>query len=303
MSAQFSGDDLSHLAAVLAKAFPELRNVRPLSVLGRGFRSLALETAGGTVIRVGLSQDAARDYEREWRVADFLASHLGPLVPRPLWYARPRDALPHGAVAYNKLPGDAPAWGVDPGDAFARDLGAFMARLHALPLDEARAAGVPEVDAYRRLLGARDVFMPVLATTLDSAAFSRVDVWWEAFASDARMRTDRLAVCHHDLWHDNLLKSDSGRLTGVLDLAHVEVTDPAHDFAAPRYFGDEFLDRLVSAYRSAGGNFDAEDAYRAERFYQGREFGGLAWAIEHNDEQEVADSVRKVLNGPIFQRH
>lgn len=292
-------DDLDRLARALERHFPDLRQVRPLSVLGRGFRSVAFETPGGVVVRVGRSQDAAADYARERRIGHFLTQHLGDLVPEPRWYAEPCPDLPHGAFGYTKLPGDPPAWGVDPGAPFAGDLGTFMARLHQLPIDEAGVCGVRDVDSYRRLLGARDVVMPVLAARLPPAALARIETWWVAFAADHRMHTHRLAVCHHDLWHDNLLRSESGRLSGVLDIAHVEVTDPAHDFSAPRYFGAEFMAELISAYRSAGGRFEDGDAYRAQRFHEGREFGGLAWAIEHDDKREVDDAIEKVRRGPL----
>ena len=175
-----------------------------------------------------------------------------------------------------------------------------MARLHQLPVTEARAAGVPEVDSYRRLLEARDVVMPLLAVRLPPAALACVEAWWVALAADQRMRTPRLAVCHHDLWHDNLLCSASGRLSGVLDIAHVEVSDPAHDFPAPRYFGEAFMAELIFAYRAGGGKLDVSDAYRAQRFHEGREFGGLAWAIEHNDEREVDDAIEKIVLSPLF---
>ena len=114
------------------------------------------------------------------------------------------------------------------------------------------------------------------------------------------MQPPRLACCHHDLWHDNLLRSPSGRLTGVLDIAHVEVGDPAHDFPAPRYFGDPFMEKLLAAYRAAGGAFDVSDEYRGQRFHEGREFGGLAWAIEHDDDREVDVAVEKITRGPLF---
>lgn len=301
-SEQQSLYDLDRLATALERSLPGLGRVRPLSVLGRGFRSIAFETRAGDVVRVGLSADAAGDYAREWRIGRFLASHLGAVVPEPLWYTEPCADLPHGALGYRKLAGVTPIWAVDPGDAFARDLGAFMARLHQLSVPAARTAGVPEVDSYRRCLGARDVVMPVLAGRLDAETLLRIERWWTAFAADPRMPAPRTAVCHHDLWHDNLLRSESGRLSGVLDMAHVEVTDPAHDFAAPRYFGDAFMADLLSAYRSAGVQFDAEDEYRAQRFYEAREFGGLAWAVEHNDAQELEESIEKIRHGPILKQ-
>jgi aminoglycoside phosphotransferase (APT) family kinase protein len=295
-----STDDLDRLAAAIERAFPDSGAVRPLRVLGSGFRSVPVETAGGVVVKVGQSADAAADYAKEWRMGGFVAARLGELVPEPRWYAAPCEGLPYWALAYRKLEGATPAWGADPGAAFARDLGAFMARLHGVPIEDARVAGVPDVNAYERMLGARDVVAPVLAAALDAGELAAVQEWWSAFAADARMRTGRRALCHHDLWHDNVLRSDEGRLSGVLDIAHVEISDPAHDFAAPAYFGAAFMRELVASYRASGGLFDAEDEHRAQRFFEAREFGGLAWAVEHDDVDEIAASIEKVRRGAVL---
>ena len=142
--------------------------------------------------------------------------------------------------------------------------------------------------------------MPVLAIRLSPSSLARTEAWWAALSTDQGMQTDRFTVCHHDLWHENLLRSEAGRLSGVLDIAHIEIGDPAHDFSAPRYFGNAVTAELTSAYRAAGGNFDASDAYRAQRFHEGREFGGLAWAIEHHDEREIDDAIEKIVRGPLF---
>jgi aminoglycoside phosphotransferase (APT) family kinase protein len=291
---------LDRIAAAAAQAFPDIGTIPPLRVLGSGFRSVAVETAGGFVLKVGLIPDAAQDYAKEWRIGRFLAEELPGIVPEPQWYAPPGERFAHGAIAYPKRPGETPAWGSDAGPAFARDVGAFMARLHAIPIDAAGKAGVPYVDAYARMLGARLIVMPVLAERLDGPEYARVVAWWNRFATDAAMRTSRRALCHHDLWHDNLLRSADGRLSGVLDIAHVEISDPAHDFAAPRYFGDAFVTELLVAYRAAGGRFDETDAYRAQRFFEARDFGGLAWAVEHDDGAEIADAIAKLRRGPIL---
>ena len=291
---------LSDLTDRLERAFPDLRPVGPLREIGRGFRSVAYETPGGFVVRLGHSPDALADYEKERRIGPWLVAQFGSLVPDPRWFAPSSDELPHGAIAYRKHDGTQPRWGSDPGTPFARDLGAFMAKLHTLPVDDALAADVREVDSYERVLGARPVVAPVLCERLAEAQFVRVENWWEQFAADERMRTIRRAVCHHDLWHDNLLASGDGRLAAVLDLAHVEITDPAHDFAAPRYFGERFLHALLTAYREHGGAFDEDDAHRARRYWEARELGGLAWAVEHDNEAELNDSLDKLVRGPIL---
>jgi aminoglycoside phosphotransferase (APT) family kinase protein len=291
---------LDEIGSAIERRFPDADPVRPLRMIGSGFRSVALETPAGVVFLVGSSPDAAGDYAKEWRVGAFLAEQLGALVPMPRWYATPCDEFPHGVLGYRKLPGATPAWGVDAGEPFARDLGAFMARLHRIATGEALEAGVPWVDAFQRVLGARDVVLPVLRTRLESEDYRRIESWWTLFAQDGRMRCGSAAVCHHDLWHDNLLRSESGRLTGVLDLAHVEISDPAHDFAAPSCFGERFVAQLVDAYRAGGGRFDVDVEYRAARFYEAREFGGLAWAIEHDDELEIEAAVEKIRCGPVL---
>ncbi|MEX2227648.1 MAG: phosphotransferase [Dehalococcoidia bacterium] len=301
MNDQSSEGGLEAIASAIERCFPDLAPVSPLRPLGRGFRSVAFETAGGVVVRVGQSSDAAEDYAKEWRIGQFLSRRLGSVVPEPAWYVGPCTEFPHGALGYRKLPGATPLWGVDPGRAFARDLGAFMASLHRLSVEEARASGLPHVDSYARVLCARDVVMPVLSARLDGDALARIEAWWAAFGADERMRSPRRAVCHHDLWHDNLLRSGSGRLSGVLDMAHVEIGDPSHDFAAPVYFGEGFMVKLIAAYRAAGAPLDVSDEYRARRFHHAREFGGLAWAIEHDDQLEVDDAVEKILRGPVLR--
>jgi aminoglycoside phosphotransferase (APT) family kinase protein len=295
-----SSVDLDRLAAAIERAFPDARPARPLSVLGSGFSSVALETPGAAVFRAGLSPDAAEDYDREWRIGRFLTERLGAIVPSPRWYRQPCDDFPQGVLGYMKLQGETPPWGADPGATFASDLGAFMVKLHGLNVDDAHTAGILLVDSYERLMAARPVVLPVLAKRLQAVALARIDAWWSAFAEDARMRAQRLAVCHHDLWHDNLLRSASGRLSGVLDIAHIEIGDPAHDFAPPRHFGETSWRSTIDAYREAGAPFDDEDEYRAWRYWEGREFGGLAWAIEHDDEAEIDDAVAKIMRGPLF---
>lgn len=291
---------LDDLARVLPAAFPDLHPVAPLRELGKGFRSVAVETPALIVIRVGLSQEALDGYRLERRVLPFLHDYLDAPIPDSGWFAAPREGLPFGAHAYPKLDGAGPRFGIDAPEALARNLGTFMAQLHAIPVAQAQRAGIPEVDSRTRLVGARDVVAPVLEERLNRGEIKRVLAWWDCFVTDPRMHCDRLAVCHHDLWHDNLLMDANGHLSGILDWSHVEIGDPAHDFSAPRYFGEAFMAHLLDSYLNAGGRFDNESAYRARRFWEGREFGGIAWAIEHDDDRELATGIEKLRRGPLL---
>lgn len=301
MSDPISDDQLSKIGERLAGTFPDLLPVHPITVLGEGFRSIAVELASGALFRIGKTEEAAEGYLLEMRALPLMRQSVTVAVPDPRWYIAPGDLLANGALGYPKLPGTHPAWGEAPDPAFSDDLARFLTELHAVPLREAREVGVPTVDSRSRLLGAREVTTPVLAQRLSARDLNRVDQWWADFENDERMQSDKLVVCHHDLWHENLLIDGKGRLSAVLDWAHVGVGDPAHDFGALQYFGDAFVDGVIDAYKGFGGRFTEEEQHRVARFTEGREFGGIAWAIEHDDEQEIKDGIRKLLGGPLFE--
>ena len=99
---------------------------------------------------------AAEDYAREWRIGPFLSARLGSVVPAPEWYAAPRDEFPDGALAYRKLAGATPEWGVDPGAAQARPQQVDGAdRKHARQL-----ASRGRLDLAQRRFSARAIVEP-----------------------------------------------------------------------------------------------------------------------------------------------
>ena len=292
-----SDDNLLGLAEILEEVFPGLAPAAPLQSVGSGSGSRAVETPSGVLMRVGWSEESARGYALEYAVLPILRRRLGELVPCPEWYTGPVALLPHGAIGYKKLPGEHPPGGKYPPWQLAQDLGLFMARLHALSPEYLQTAAIPEVDPRKRLLNAQPVVMPVLEKRLSAQEMVRVLRWWKDFNEGYGLQMDRLAVCHHDLWHENLLIGPGGRLTGVLDWSHIELGDAAHDFAAVHDFGEPFLRSVVRSYRCAGGHFEYAEHQRARLYWEGRVFGKLAWAIEHGDAVAVDETVRKIRSG------
>lgn len=223
---------------------------------GLDFRVAFARAADGTdwVLRIPRRRDLAPTIAAERRILDVVARHLPVAVPD--WQVC-SDAL----VAYPTLPGEpgltldadgAPVWHYDVESAeFARSLGALIAALHRVPVDDAVAGGVPE----RTPQGLREQFHADLdrvrseftvAAPLHDRFRRRLD--------DDGLWPDRTAVTHGELYPAHLLLAPDATVLSVLDWTTAQVGDPAVDFtyqqaiASPTSF-----DRTVEAYEAAGG--------------------------------------------------
>ncbi len=280
------------LAARIARAFPAIGRVEPLRELGSGVSGDVVETSGGFVVKVARVAGPTPAYEPEWRALPVLAVHLSAPIPRPRWRSPAGEVFPHGALAYPSLRGDpSPEQG---SEGIARDLGSLLAELHALPRAVAHEAALPEWEPRARYLELRPGVMEELARHLAPAQYRHIDAWWDTFARDPAFPATDRAICHHDIWHDNILVNEDGRLAAILDWEHVDWSDPAHDFAPLLHFGEAFFETAVASYREAGGRYGDGIAYRVERYWPARALGGLSFSLRHETEAEVLDQVRKV---------
>lgn len=297
--------DLARTAAALGRAFPDLDAVAPLRVLGEGYSSLAVETAGGAVFRIPRIPTAADGYRMEARILPRLAPRLPVAVPAPRWLAEPSADFPHGVAGYPKLPGTPlhPRL-LRPDDAgpLEGDIGRLLAALHRFPLDEARALGVgggaDPCAGYTEPL--RDAVLPPLRGLLSADEHRTVVAWWDGFLADGRLRAFTPLLIHGDLWFENLLVDEERRLIGVVDWEDTAPGDPAVDLAAQLYLGVDFTRRVLEAYRAAGGAADADLVYRMERLWEVWEFGGIRYAAQYDDAEVMEDSLRKVRAGPVL---
>jgi aminoglycoside 2''-phosphotransferase len=279
----------------LARAFPELR-VAPLRELATGFHSVAVETADGVVFRIPRYHGTANGHATEFRALPALAGRLPAPIPHPEWRIEPgHEDFPLGVIGYRKLPGRTPSIG---SQRLAADLAAFLAALHAFPLDEAEALGLQAwIEPHDGLVRHRDQVMPALADLLEPGEVRRVADWWDALLTGGELERFPPALRHGDPWFGNLLVDDSGGLSGVLDWEGLEIGDPAADFAALTYLGRPFLSAVLARY----GPVDAAFERRVELLAQLREFGGVRISLALGDEAELADSLRKLRAGPILR--
>ena len=264
-------------------------------MLGRGFDSVAVETDSGLVFRIGTTPDAARSYAMEHRLLAALAPHVPAPIPQPLWYTPPCDAMPFAAIGYGKLAGDVLTSLAEGRDlhALQEDIARFLLAMHRVPLDEARGWGVTTYTPDRAKI--RDELAPVLRERFGANDYARLAAWWDELVADDAMRDFVPALCHNDLWYENtLVQGDPVRLAGVLDFGDVSIGDPAFEFAALQYLGDDFLAGAIEAYAAIGGDASAAVRHRIARYVAMREFFGLRWAVRNKVGFETEEQLQKI---------
>ncbi|MFF4183572.1 macrolide 2'-phosphotransferase [Streptomyces sp. NPDC001691] len=185
-------------------------------------------------------------------------------VPVPDW----RLSTPW-LVAYPRLPGE-PAgtedqntlvyeWAIDPlahPEKYLVPLAQTLVAVHATPtgeLDRLEETAATTPDGMRAAVAAR------LARACAELRLPRARIRrWQAWLDDDALWPDRLALVHGDVHpgHTLVTRPAAGPpcLSGLLDWANAGLGDPAADFVDLLYAGGPpVLDRLLEAYRAAGG--------------------------------------------------
>jgi aminoglycoside 2''-phosphotransferase len=297
--------DLDQIGRSLRKTFPDLDRIEPLSVLGSGFSSVAVETAGGIVFRIAQVADAGARYVKEWQHLAALKPYLPIAIPELGWYLAESRDFPNGIIGYQKLPGVP----LEPDNLrtlaeakqIVDQIAAIILALHRIPPTVALLRDDFEA-RHREWVEQRDVVLPALRTALEPDEYQAVVDWWDEFLVDEVMREYHPVLQHGDLWFGNMLVEgpQSTQIVGLVDFENLGMGDPALDFVPQLYLGQTFFNLVVEAYRAAGGNLDANFDHRLRSLWAVREFGGLQFAIEHDDAEEFADSIAKIRKGPIL---
>ncbi|MFN8638465.1 MAG: phosphotransferase [Dehalococcoidia bacterium] len=268
------------MARALEAACPNAAPVAPLRVLGEGFFSMAVATASNHVFRLGTAPMVFERYRREWRVLPWLARQRLPLeVPAPRWLLEPGGACPFGGIGYPLIEGrtltEADATGPYAGH-LAEQVAAFNRALHRLPVEEARALGVPDGTEVDRAWHETDrgVSARALAAVLTTEERATIEAWWRGFLEAFEARTDGGYVpvfTHADIGDENLLVAlDGTRLLGVIDFEHRAVGEPFNDFRSLVYSGHAFYTAAIGAYERLGGpSFGDLEGYLEWRWQRG----------------------------------
>lgn len=303
---QYDEQSLEQAARALRRVFPGLYAGGPLRVLGSGFGSLAVETPEGLVFRVARVAEAGRKYAREAAALPAIKAYMPVAVPEPLAFLPGGGDFPYGVIGYRKLPGapiQAEALSRAAAQVIAGQVGSILAALQRVPLDALSLGGDENIHRAQwpaALSKQWQVVRPALRGALGAEEYRKAARWWEELLADASMRDNSPVVQHGDLWYGNLLV-EGERVVGLLDFEEVGTGDPALDFVPQFYLGEWFLRRVQEAYQKEGGAAGGDAfEHRLRRLWGLREFGGLAYSIQHNDRVEFADSIEKIRKGPIL---
>ena len=244
----------------------ELRSIEPL---GQGFDNTAFVVDGAWVVRFPRRQVAAPLLLSEVALLPWLAPRVPLAVPVPCLVGQPSERFAWTFPGYRLLAGRT-ASAADLRDdrrlAAAPVVARFLAALHALPIDEARARGATgdlfaKLDVVPRIARARrDLAAAEGRGLVDAAALDRLEPVFAAAATvDARRPA---ALVHGDLYAQHVLVDAAGAPTAVIDWGDVHVGDPALDLA----FAWLFLPPAGrAAFRAAYGPID-DDTWRLARF-------------------------------------
>jgi len=239
---------------LITAAFPRFHGMQ-VEFLDEGWDFQVFEVDAEWLLRFPKREECAAKLSMECRLLPDLADWVSLPIPRYEYSAELHECLDQPFAGYKKLPGIA-------GDVsksvdlhkVARQLGLFLTRLHAYPVDKAREAGVPErsdlVAHWRnksceQLNGIVD--LNVDPTNLRRYLENDVPTPFEG----------ALSLVHNDLWAEHILVDPrSGSVSGIIDWGDAAISDPAVDFACLySWYGEKWLENVLANY---SGTLDAE---------------------------------------------
>lgn len=290
------------IAVELERLFPG-ESLVPTAILDVGFRSVVVETNTNHVFLIGRHPAAAKSYEKDAKILPAIQPQLPIPVPKPDWFIQSTAAFPNGALRYKNVPGTPLTWErvrKAKLEYLAAQLGGFLRRLHSIDIDGFRDFAQERFASRVEKLS--NELLPALRTLLKTQEYDAIAKWFSAVAEDSRMTGFAPTLVHGDLWYENILvNKELQQIVGIVDFENAMVGDPAQDFAPQNYIGADFLDAVLQAYGVPERAQHDLFLHRIQRYWELREFGGVQYALEYDDEVELEDSIGKIRSGPILR--
>ena len=232
---------------IITAAFPQFRGMQ-IELLGEGWDFQVFEVDAGWLFRFPKREECTTKLSMECRLLPGLADWVPLPIPRHEYCAELLESLDQPFARYKKLPGIA-------GDVsktvdqhrVAQQLGLFLTRLHAYPVERAREAGVPErsdlVAHWRNK--SREQLNRIVDLNVDPSNLRRY------LENDVPLSFEGASrLVHNDLWAEHILVDPrSGSVSGIIDWGDAAISDPAVDFAALyTWHGEKWLEHVLAYY-------------------------------------------------------
>ncbi|MFS0519972.1 macrolide 2'-phosphotransferase [Nostoc sp. UIC 10607] len=219
---------------------------------------LARDTDGERwILRLPRREDVLPSVGKEKRTLELIAPLLNVEVPQ--WTICTDELIAYRAlsgVPTGTIDSEAKAyvWEIDPAnppDQFHKSLAKGIASLHQVSIEEARAIGLP-IETSEEVRAAMKQKMDAVKNEFGVGE----ELWnrWQSWLQKDEVWTKETVLTHGDLHAGHILIDAQVQVTGFIDWTEAAVTDPARDFVAHyRTFGEDALNKLISAYASSGG--------------------------------------------------
>jgi aminoglycoside 2''-phosphotransferase len=233
--------------AIISTAFPQFRGRHAIFV-AEGWDFQVFEVAAEWLFRFPKREKSAARLTKEYHLLSHLKQWVSLPIPDYRCFCESHSDWSWPFAAYIKIPGT-------PGDVaeeidwptIARQLGRFLAELHAYPVERALEAGVPEEKHSLSLWHGK-----ALASLDDIASLpvDRRDLGEYLKSTLPGHASDTPRLVHNDLWAEHILiDPHTLGVSGIIDWGDAAVGDPAIDLAAVyAWRGEQGLRDVLTHY-------------------------------------------------------
>lgn len=227
---------------------------------GLDFQVVLATDADGVrwILRLPRREDVLLSVDKEKQTLELVAPLLSVEVPRwtictdELIAYRALSGVPAGTI---NPEAKAYVWEIDLANVpnqFYESLAKGIVSLHQVSVEKVRAVGLPvktakevRVEMKHRMDAVKKEF------GVDQTLWER----WQSWLHNDEIWMQETVLTHGELHAGHILINAQAQVTGFIDWTEASVTDPARDFVAHyRTFGQDALNKLISAYAEAGGH-------------------------------------------------
>ena len=245
--------------AIISTSFTQFRGM-PVAFLGEGWDFQVFEVDTDWLFRFPKREESAARLTKEYQLLADLKGRVSLPVPDYQYFRESHEGSSWPFAGYKKIPGT-PADVAEAVDwpSAARQLGLFLAELHAYPVGRAEEAGVP--DERDRLAQWRDESLTKLDGVIELPVDRRdLSSYLESDVPGRFDDTPRLV--HNDLWAEHILiDPHTCSVSGIIDWGDAAIGDPAVDLAGVyTQYGEQGLRDILTHYT---GTLDPDVICRA----------------------------------------